>query len=73
MREQILELVKSYHKENTPPPMIPGESYIPVSGKVIDENDLAHVVDSSLDMWFTTGRFAKKFESDFSRFHVCEH
>jgi CDP-6-deoxy-D-xylo-4-hexulose-3-dehydrase len=35
---------------------------VPVSGKVIDEQDATSLVDSSLDMWLTAGRFADRFE-----------
>jgi CDP-4-dehydro-6-deoxyglucose reductase, E1 len=41
---------------------------VPVSGKVIDGGDLSSVVDSALDCWFTTGRFAEEFERKLARF-----
>ncbi|MGA8532328.1 MAG: lipopolysaccharide biosynthesis protein RfbH, partial [Acidobacteriaceae bacterium] len=41
---------------------------VPVSGKVIDAADLSAVVDSALDCWFTTGRFAEDFERKLARF-----
>jgi CDP-6-deoxy-D-xylo-4-hexulose-3-dehydrase len=41
---------------------IAGQSYIPVSGKTIFPEDISQLVDSCLDMWFTTGRFAEEFE-----------
>ncbi|HXH73854.1 MAG TPA: lipopolysaccharide biosynthesis protein RfbH [Bacteriovoracaceae bacterium] len=68
MREEILEKVKAYFDANKPKKIIPGQDYIPVSGKVIDSEDLLNVVDASLDMWFTTGRFAKQFEKEFATF-----
>jgi CDP-6-deoxy-D-xylo-4-hexulose-3-dehydrase len=39
-----------------------------VSGKVIDGTDLSSVIDSALDCWFTTGRFAEEFERKLARF-----
>jgi CDP-6-deoxy-D-xylo-4-hexulose-3-dehydrase len=39
-----------------------------MSGKVIDAADLSAVVDSALDCWFTTGRFAEDFERKLARF-----
>jgi CDP-6-deoxy-D-xylo-4-hexulose-3-dehydrase len=39
-----------------------------VSGKVIDASDVSAVVDSALDAWFTTGRFADTFERNLARF-----
>ena len=41
---------------------------MPVSGKVIDAADISAVVDSALDGWFTTGRWAKEFERKLARF-----
>lgn len=68
MREEILEKVRSYFDLKKPKEIVPGTDYIPVSGKVLDEEDLLNVVDASLDMWFTTGRFAKTFEKEFASF-----
>ena len=47
---------------------MPGESVVPVSGKVIGPEDICSVVDSALDGWFTTGRFAKEFERRLAKF-----
>ena len=44
--------------------IIPGQDYIPVTGKVIDEQDLLMGVDAVLDGWLTTGRYAAIFERD---------
>ena len=69
LRQQILELSALYHAEAFPPTEFrAGESAVPVSGKVIDGLDLASVVDSALDCWFTTGRFAEEFERRLARF-----
>ena len=69
LREQILELTAEYHREAFPSSDYqPGKSSVPVSGKVIDGADLCSVVDSALDCWFTTGRFAKAFEKKLARF-----
>ena len=69
LREQILELTAEYHREAFPlRDYQPGKSPVPVSGKVIDAADLCSVVDSALDCWFTTGRFAKAFEKKLARF-----
>lgn len=48
--------------------IIPGEYYIPVSGKLLDRRDLYSLIESSIDMWLTAGRFAEKFEEEFSKF-----
>src|SRR6185369_11727054 len=62
-------MVAEYYREAFPArTFIPGQSHVPVSGRVFDEEDLEHLVDSSLDFWLTTGRFAEQFEREFARF-----
>ncbi len=69
LRRQILDLSTEYFAEAFPvAEFIPGQSPVPVSGKVIDGSDLSSVVDSALDCWFTTGRFAEEFERRLARF-----
>ena len=69
LRQQILALVHDFHAEQFPErAFVPGESAVPVSGKVIDANDIGAVVESALDAWFTTGRWAKDFERKLARF-----
>jgi CDP-6-deoxy-D-xylo-4-hexulose-3-dehydrase len=48
--------------------IIPGENYIPVTGKVLDEEDILLGVDAALDGWLTAGRFANEFEKDFAAY-----
>ena len=67
LRAQILDLVGQYCAEQfAPKPFTPGESAVPVSGKVFDAAEMQSLVDSSLDFWLTTGRFA-----DAVRTRVC--
>jgi CDP-4-dehydro-6-deoxyglucose reductase, E1 len=69
LRRQILELTAQFHAEAFPTnEFVPGASVVPVSGKVIGPDDICSVVDSALDGWFTTGRFAKDFERKLARF-----
>ena len=69
LRKQILELTAEYHAEAFPSrEFAPGESSVPVSGKVIDAADIQAIVESALDGWFTTGRFARDFEKKLARF-----
>ena len=68
LRRQISDLVARYHAAAFPArEFVPGESFIPVSGKVFDERDIQHVVDAGLDFWLTAGRFAREFERTFAR------
>ena len=69
LRRQILDLSHEYFAEAFPVAEFkPGQSPVPVSGKVIDGGDLSSVIDSALDCWFTTGRFAEEFERKLARF-----
>ena len=69
LRKQILDLSAQYFAETSNSrEFIPGQSTVPVSGKVIDGADVSAVVDSALDAWFTTGRFAEDFERKLARF-----
>ncbi len=74
IRQQIISLIREYYAANWPEqPFVPGETPIPVSGKVFDADELVHLVDSSLDFWLTTGRYAKEFETEFARFFGLKH
>ena len=46
---------------------VPGSTKVPVSGKVFDAAEMRSLVDSALDFWLTTGRFADQFEREFAR------
>lgn len=68
-RNSILENVRTFYKENnTDKVFVAGETYIPPSGKVLDEEDLHNLIDASLDMWLTSGRYSEKFEENFAKF-----
>lgn len=74
LRAQILDLVEEYYAEAFPEhPFLGGISAVPVSGKVFDEQELRLLVDSSLDFWLTTGRYAEVFEKKFAKFMGMKH
>ncbi|WP_046243175.1 lipopolysaccharide biosynthesis protein RfbH [Hymenobacter terrenus] len=52
--------------------IIPGQDYIPVTGKVIDTDDLMFGVDATIDGWLTTGRFGPKFEQKLAKWFGCK-
>lgn len=41
--------------------------YIPASGKKIGKEELCAMLEASLDMWLTAGRFNDRFEKDFAQ------
>jgi hypothetical protein len=58
-RQAILDACRAYQDNRKQPEFEPGRSYIPSSGKVVDADDLVNLVDASLDMWLTAGRFTE--------------
>jgi CDP-6-deoxy-D-xylo-4-hexulose-3-dehydrase len=69
LREQILALVAEYWAEAfAPAKFVPGTTPVPVAGRVFDFSEMQHLIDSSLDFWLTTGRFAEQFEREFAAF-----
>ena len=69
LRARLLAQLPDYVREAFPArPFVPGETPVPVSGKVFDAEELTLLVDSALDFWLTTGRFAAEFETAFARF-----
>ena len=74
LRAEIRELVAEYHAEAfAPRSFVPGETPVPVSGKVFDADELQYLVDASLDFWLTTGRFAAQFEREFAQLFGVRH
>lgn len=67
LRQDILALVKEFYKEKWPGKEFkPGTTPLEYAGRVFDEQELVNLVDSSLDFWLTTGRYAQEFERKFA-------
>ena len=73
IRAEILRLVREYHEAGGEGGFVPGESPVPVSGRVYDSEEMVQLVDSALDFWLTTGRFAKKLERGLARYVGTRH
>ncbi|MEG2037503.1 MAG: DegT/DnrJ/EryC1/StrS family aminotransferase, partial [Ruthenibacterium sp.] len=66
-RAAILENVAEYYhafKEKKEP--FQAGDRITYAARVFDEKEMCSLVDSALDFWLTTGRFADTFEKEFS-------
>lgn len=61
-------MLRKIAAKNVQRPMVPGQDYIPVTGKILDEDDILYGVDATLDGWLTTGRYAVEFERKFARY-----
>jgi CDP-6-deoxy-D-xylo-4-hexulose-3-dehydrase len=74
--EKLEELVQSeigklvqieYGKRHSQPNFVPGETNIPVTGKVFGQPELLAAVEASLDFWLTSGPYTEAFESRFAK------
>lgn len=69
IQDTIFDLVEKYYKSAfQEKKFIPGETFVPVSGRVFDADDLKHVIQAGLDFWLTSGKFAETFEKKFAEF-----
>lgn len=64
----LRQLLISSFSKNIHKKIIPGENYIPVTGKVIDEEDVLLGIEATMDAWFTAGRFSEEFEKRLARY-----
>lgn len=66
-RSEILAAVAEYYhtfKEKKEP--FQAGDRITYAARVFDEKEMCSLVDSALDFWLTTGRFAEQFEKEFA-------
>ena len=69
LRQKIIDLAGEYARlAHGPKPFVPGSSPVPVSGKVVGEPELQYLIDASLDLWLTTGRYNTAFEAKLAAF-----
>jgi len=69
LHSEILRLVGEYHKQAFPATdFVPGVTPVQYAGRVFDAEELTNLVDSSLEFWLTTGRYAAQFEREFARY-----
>jgi len=69
LRAEILEKVRRFQLEREREELEGASAdRVPVSGKVFDGDDVASLVDSSLDFWLTSGRHTDSFEESLARY-----
>jgi CDP-6-deoxy-D-xylo-4-hexulose-3-dehydrase len=54
-------------------PFVPGETPVPVTGKVFGAPEIENAVRASLDFWLTSGPFAEQFEGRFAKVVGMRH
>jgi CDP-6-deoxy-D-xylo-4-hexulose-3-dehydrase len=62
MQKMFDEISRVYKEKFTENKFIPGETNVPISGKVFDEREMINMTEAVLDGWWTEGRFVKQFE-----------
>ncbi len=67
-KEQILELVKQYYKENHVKKPYEKGDRITYAARVFDEEEMLNLVDSSLEFWLTSGRYCDEFEKGMAKY-----
>lgn len=74
LREEAIEAAVRYYefRHKMDKPFVPGDR-LPYAGRIFDESEIANLVDSSLDFWLTTGRYAERFEKEFAEFIGVQH
>jgi len=74
LREHAIQAAIKYYefKHKQVKTFSPGDR-IPYAGRVFDEREIANLIDSSLDFWLTTGRYAERFETEFAQFLGVQH
>lgn len=66
--EKIKKSLIDKFSKNLNKEIIPGVNYIPVSGKVLDEDDILWGIESVMDAWLTAGRFSVKLEKELAKY-----
>lgn len=62
------EHYKAAHLPKKKLEFVPGKSKVSYAGRVFDEEEITNLIDSSLEFWLTTGRYADEFERSFAKF-----
>lgn len=52
---------------------IPGETPIPISGKVVDNEEVNQLLGAVMDMWWTDGSYTSRFEARLKKYLKMRH
>jgi CDP-6-deoxy-D-xylo-4-hexulose-3-dehydrase len=69
--ERVRELVEL--RQRRQPKFVPGETPISYAGRVYDGEDVARLVESSMEFWLTAGRFTREFETKLAAWYGLRH
>ncbi len=70
LRSDILARVRGFQEARAAaaPAFRPGVDPVRYAGRVFDADELAHLVDASLDFWLTAGRYHEEFEAGLAEY-----
>lgn len=74
LRDNAIAAAIAYYeyKHKAKKEFVPGDR-ISYAGRFFDEAEIGALIDSSLDFWLTTGRYADRFEKEFASFIGAQH
>lgn len=72
-RQAIQAAIKYYTYQHKPKKDFEPGDRINYAGRVFDHREIENLIDSSLDFWLTTGRYADQFEKDFAAMLGVKH
>lgn len=69
LKEKVLQASRKYYefKHKIKKPFQEGDR-VNYAGRVFDEKEIEYLVDSALEFWLTTGRYAHRFEKELAEF-----
>src|SRR5215510_13582050 len=65
LKSGVRRFAERYHAK---PAFVPGETLVPVSGKVYDHEELELLLEAGLDGWWTEGRFTQAVAGELAAF-----
>lgn len=70
LRQKVLIAAEEYYEKifSNKKDFSPGTDYIHYGGRVFDKKEMTYLIESALDFWLTTGRYAVQFEKSFAEF-----
>ena len=68
LRQELKNVALKYRSTLEAKKLIPGQDYLPASGKVVGHEEFEGLLEASCDMWLTAGRFSDSFEAEFAQF-----
>jgi len=73
-KDNISNLIKNYANLFSPNDnFLPVITKIPVTGKVLDQDDIHNAIEACLDAWLTSGEYQDKFEKAISNYLNIRH